>query len=470
MRPHRIMTGILVILALVCGRAIFAEGTGGITEASIARWSGQSLPAADRVMGDIIANGNIAEVALNRARYIDHDAYVNHKIKTADVTNQRNSGRCWMFAGVNVLRPQVIKKYNLKKFEFSQNYLLFWDKMEKTNLFLQGMIDLADRPLDDRELEMLIDDPIGDGGWWTYFVDLIQKYGLVPKEAMPETHHSSSTGTMNKYLRLKAKEMGLELRGMVRDGMPPEQAAARKDEMLATVFRFLALHLGKPPTEFAWRYETDDSAGIIVHPTSFTPRSYYEEVIDEDLSKYVALFDYPGKDYFENYSLRWSRNMYDRPNLTIVNVPIDTLRAYALKSVLDSHPVWFACDVGKENYGKDGIMALDIYNYEDIYGITFDMPKADLIHMQLISPNHAMAFIGVDTINGEVNKWLVENSWGSDKGDKGNWYMYNDWFDRYMFGVIVHERYLTPELIALFKKKPIELPPWDPMWALNRLD
>lgn len=465
--PHMRMNVVAVLLLV--GTAT-AGGPGGISPDMVEQWSQAALDENDKVICDIVANGNITEVALNRARYIAHDAYVNHKIKTADITNQKSSGRCWMFAGVNVLRPQVIKKYNLKKFEFSQSYLQFWDKLEKANLFLQGMIDLADRPLDDRELEILIKDPIGDGGWWTYFVDLIEKYGLVPKEAMPETHNSSSTGTMNKFLKLKAKEMGLELRAMVRAGAADGEVTARKSELLAQVYRFLVLHLGEPPREFTWRYETDDSTGIVIHPETLTPKSYYEEVIDHDLSEYVALFNYPGKDYFENYSLRWSRNMYDRPDLTVLNVPVDTMRAYALKSILDSTPVWFACDVGEENYGKDGIMALDIYNYENIYGMTFDMPKADLIHMQLISPNHAMAFIGVDTINGEVNKWLVENSWGSEKGDKGNWHMYNDWFDRYMFGVIIHKEYLTPELVTLSQKKPIELPPWDPMWALNRLD
>jgi bleomycin hydrolase len=162
--------------------------------------------------------------------------------------------------------------------------------------------------------------------------------------------------------------------------------------------------------------------------------------------------------------------MYDRPNFTVVNVPVDTMRAYTLKSVLDSTPVWFACDVGKENYGDDGIMALDIYNYESIYGTTFELPKADLIHLQIITSNHAMTFIGVDTANGESVKWLVENSWGDERGDKGKWYMYNDWFDRYMFGVIIHEKYLSKQLLDISKRDPIVLPPWDPMYCLNKLN
>lgn len=460
----------VVIICLVSTSVSSGAPKGAISQDQIDHWAETIPTAKDKVMADIIANGNIKDIALNREKFIAHDSYVNYVIKTGDITNQKSSGRCWMFAALNVLRPQVIKKYKVKSFEFSENYLMFYDKLEKTNVFLQMMIDLADRPIDDRELDELIEDPIGDGGWWTYFTDLVQKYGLVPKEVMPETYNSSSTGTMNSFIRLKAAAMGIELRNMARGGASPEDLDKRKQEMLGQIYRMLVIHLGQPPREFTWRYETDDSTGTVVHSEKFTPQSFYKEAVGDDLSHYVSLFNYPGKDYFENYSLRWSRNIYDRPNFTILNVPVDTLRVYALKSVLDSTPVWFACDVGKENDGKDGIMALDIYNYASIYGTTFEMPKADLIHMQIITPNHAMVFRGVDTANGEAKKWLVENSWGDDKGDKGKWYMYNGWFDRYMFGVIINEKYLSDQMKKLSKKTPIELPPWDPMYSLNRLN
>ncbi len=465
---NRVMAAFMIcLLATATG---LAAPKGGISPEQVDRWA-ETIPTAnDKVMADIVANGNIRDIALNREKFIAHDSYVNYAIKMGDITNQKSSGRCWMFAALNILRPQVMKKYKVKNFEFSENYLMFFDKLEKTNLFLQAMIDLAGRPLDDRELEGIIEDPIGDGGWWTFFTDLVQKYGLVPEEAMPETYNSSTSGTMNSFLRLKAAEMGVELRTMARNGASPDELENRKQEMLGQIYRMLVIHLGQPPREFTWRYETGDSTGSVIHSETFTPQSFFKEAVGDNLSNYVALFNYPGKDYFQNYSLRWSRNIYDRPNFTILNVPIDTLRAYALKSVLDSTPVWFACDVGKENDGKDGIMALDIYNYESIYGTTFRMPKVDLIHMQVITPNHAMAFMGVDTANGEARKWLVENSWGDDKGDKGKWYMYNDWFDRYLFGVIINQNYLTDQLKTMAKKPPIELPPWDPMYSLNHLN
>jgi len=465
-----LMRSFTIVLTLLSLAGVLSAEPGGIPEPFIEKMNKAPLDDRDKLMTDIIGNEDIKKIALNRERYIEHNTLVNHRLETGDITNQKSSGRCWMFAGFNVLRPQVIKKYDLKQFEFSQNYLMFYDKLEKSNNFLQYMIDFADRPLDDRELRIVIDNPLGDGGWWTYFTGLIMKYGVVPKEAMPETHNSSSTGMMNSLITLKLDQFGLELRKMVRDGLPEKEVLDRKEAMLADIYRMLVINLGRPPQEFTWRYETSDSAGIVTHPDKFTPLEFYEEVIDVDLEKYVALFNYPGKDYFENYSLRLSRNIYDRPDLVVLNVPIDSLRNYALASVLDSTPVWFACDVGKENYGQDGIMALDIYNYEKIYDMQFDLPKADLIHMELITPNHAMAFMGVDTTGGRAVKWLVENSWGDKRGDKGKWYMYNDWFDRYMFGVIIDEKYLSEDLQGLSKKTPKELPPWDPMYRLNKID
>jgi bleomycin hydrolase len=447
-----------------------AEPAGGsVTEELIHRLQAQPFTAAEQALADIVANGDIDAVALNRARFLSHQSLVNLRIKTGEVTNQKGSGRCWMFAGFNVLRLPVIRKYKLKSFEFSENYLLFWDKLEKSNFFLQNMIDLADAPLDDRYVQTVLDDPLGDGGWWTYFVDLVKKYGVVPKEAMPETFNSSSTGRMNAVLTLKLKEMGLELRELARSGASRGELHKRRESMLGEIYRLLVLNLGRPPEQFVWRYETTDSTAAVSQPVSFTPRAFLEEAIGIDLDAYVALFDYPGKEYYKPYALELSRNIYDRPDFTVLNVPVDTLRACVLKSVLDSTAVWFACDVGQENYGAEGVMALGIYNYEEIYGTRFGLPRKDLIELGLITPNHAMTFVGVDTLDARPVKWLVENSWGGERGDEGLWYMYDDWFDRYLFGVIVNRRYVSRGLWEMSRQKPLVLPPWDPMYGLNNL-
>ncbi len=433
------------------------------------------LSGAQRALADIIATTSVQDIALNRERYLQHRPLINHRIDTGSITHQRGSGRCWMFAGFNVLRPEVISKHDLKDFEFSENYLLFWDKMEKANVFLEEMIARAGDPLDDRRLSIVLDGPLGDGGWWSYFVDLATKYGMVPKEIMPETHNSSSTGGMNRVLELKLVEMGLDLRQKTRDEASRATLTDAKKAHLREFYRLLAYHLGSPPTEFTWRYETEqDSTKLTTYPRPLTPKTFFEEIVAIDLESYRALFHYPGKAFDQTYSLELSRNIYDRPDFTLINVPIDTLKACALASVLDSSAVWFACDVGKENYGKDGIFALGIYNYGEIYDTSFDLPKRDLIQMGQITPNHAMVFVGVDTLSTpegpHASKWLVENSWGSGAGDDGMWYMYDDWFDQYLFGVIVHEKYLSPRLRELSRQPPTILPPWDPMYGLTGLD
>lgn len=455
----------LVSLAAVIG----AAEKGGIPKRLIDSLNNASFTGMNKTMADILANGDIKDIALNRDKYIAHDKFINLKIKTGSVTNQKSSGRCWIFSGINVLRPQAMKNLETDKLEFSQNYLMFYDKLEKYNAFLQYMIDFADRPLDDRELQMVLDGPGGDGGWWSYFTGLIKRYGLVPKEVMPETHNSSASSRMNGFLTLKAKAFGVALRNDFANGVSKKELEKKKETMLAEIYSLLVLHLGQPPTEFVWRHESTDTTIEGTISQSYTPHSFADAALSDDLDDYIALFNYPGKSFMTNYSFEMSRNIYDDPNFTVVNVPADTMMAYALKAILDSTPVWFACDVGQENYGKDGIMAIDIYDYESILGTRFDLPKKDLIQMSLIVPSHAMAFMGVDTADGQAVKWLVENSWGDDKGDGGYWYMYNDWFRRYMFGVIIHKRYLSQELIDIAKTKPEVLKPWDPMHSLNRL-
>ncbi len=465
-------TALLALLWLPLG----AQGAedGGLDPSFCAELQRETFEGPEKALADMIASTNVQDVALNRERYLSHQSFINHRIKSGSITNQKGSGRCWMFAGFNVLRPALLAKHDLKDFEFSENYLLFWDKMEKTNVFFEEMIARASDPLDDRRVEIALDSPLGDGGWWSYFVDLVVKHGVVPKEIMPETRNSSATGTMNRMVGLKVKEMGMALRRQAREGAAMKDLRRTKEDYLREIYRLFAVHLGEPPTEFTWRYECkSDSLSSTVYPEVLTPLTFFEEVVGVDLSAYHSLFHYPGKDYYKTYSMEMSRNLYDRPDFTLLNVPIDTLKACALASVLDSTAVWFACDVGKENYGKDGILARDIYNYELIYGTTFDLSKTDLIRLGLITPNHAMAFVGVDTVatpsGPHATKWLVENSWGTDRGDKGLWYLYDDWFDRYMFGVVVHERYLSPALRELAQQPPILLPPWDPMYSLNRL-
>ncbi len=411
-----------------------------------------------------ITNNSVRDLAFNRELYAKHNDIFNFKIENKPgVTNQKSSGRCWLFAGFNIMRPAVLEKYNIKSFEFSENHLFFWDKLEKANMFLEAIIENKYRDIDDRELQVLIGDPVPDGGWWSYVVNLVEKYGAMPVQMMPETKNSSNTRQMNAVLRRMMISDAVELRALAGKGKKDSALRARKFEMLKDVYRMLALHLGVPPDEFSWRYEDKD--GEIVEGT-YTPVSFYREAVGVDLGEYISVFDHPIHPYNKYYELRYCRNMPDIPDMDFINLGIDHLKKFALASLHDGEPVWFACDVGKDNDRDNGIFAPGIYDYESLYDVEARLTKAERILYRASTPNHAMAFVGVDTVRGEPVKWLVENSWGTERGNKGYWTMYDAWFDEYVYAVIIHKRYLPEDVLRLLDTKPTVLPAWDPMRAV----
>jgi len=452
-----------------------------------------------------ITNNKIKDLSLNRQSLTGHDKIFNHSLKSAGITNQKSSGRCWMYAGFNVFSPDVATKIKLSKFELSQSWLAFWDKVEKSNLFLEDIIRLADRPINDRELQGLLESPIGDGGWWHYFTGLVNKYGVVPKSAMPETKQSSSTGMLNKLATSRLRGFASELRQMHSDGKSIKDMRKRKDVMLGDVYKILVYTYGPPPSEFTLRWEpteddkkadsteVEEAADDLVIDADkedekddakvdkksekeiierqFTPRSFYDEFFGGTLPDYVALADVPTREYGKLYQIETSRNIYEDDDYVILNLPIERLKHYTQKSLLDSQVVWFACDVGKQNYGDSGIFMDGVYDYNTTFGMDFRLSKADRINFKDISPNHAMVFMGVDTAtDGSPRKWLVENSWGTKPGDDGNWYMYNNWFDEYVLVTIIDRRQMEEAELEMLKQKPTMVEAWDPFFlALRRL-
>lgn len=414
-----------------------------------------------RALMNALTNNDIKNLALNREKYIAHDNLFNHKIKTKGITNQESSGRCWLFAALNVMRPEVVEKYNLKKFEFSQSYLFFWDKFEKANTFLELIIETRDRDPLDRELTIILKNPFPDGGLWIYAVELIEKYGAVPKSAMPETKQTSKTGMMDRLVNRKLRKDAAILRDMSQNNAAVDELRERKVEMLKEVYRMLVLNFGEPPKEFKWRYESEDS--VVSDMKAYTPQSFFKEVVDVDLRDYVRIYNHTLHPYEKLYQMRYSRNIYDRPDNMFINMDTQHMREFALKQLLDNEPVYFACDVGKEQNSEYGIMASDIYDYETFYGMDFSMSKTDKFRYRESYSTHAMVFVGVDTLNGKPTKWLVENSWGDQKGNKGYWTMYDEWFDEYVYKVIIHKKYLPKQMLDILKTEPIVLPPWDPM-------
>jgi len=455
----------IFLFLLVSLQATVIAGDGGISSEAIGRIK-QSMVYDDHTtaMFNAITNNDINKLALNRELLREHNENFSHKIKAKGITDQKSSGRCWLYAGLNILRPAVIEKYKLDGFEFSHAYLQFWDKLEKANTFLELIIEMRDRDLMDREMVILLDDPYGDGGWWKSAVDLIEKYGTIPKEIMPETNSSGKTSMMNKLISRKLRADAVKIRKMYAEGKTLEELRAEKELMLSGVYKMMALNLGEPPATFEWRFEDIDS--VMSDTKTYTPKSFYKEFVGVDLNDYVNIFNDPTKDYDEYYTIRMSKNMYDRDDIAFANAEIGTLKELAMKAVLDDKPVWFACDVGKDQNSKNGIMAMDIYDYGPIYNIDMGMSKAERSFYRESSANHAMVLIGVDVVDDKPVKWRVENSWGTVTGKDGYWTLYDTWFDNHVYNVIILKKYVPDDILEIIKRDPTVIPPWDPMYNM----
>jgi bleomycin hydrolase len=457
----------LIILLAIGMSGVTRAGDGALTEELTGRLRQSfKMDERSRATYNSITNNDIEQLALNRDLLRAHNELFSHKIKAKGITDQKSSGRCWLFAGLNVMRPIVMEKHKLGSFEFSQPFLAFWDKMEKANCFLEHMIELRDRDPLDREMEILLRDPIPDGGWWEYVVALIEKYGAVPKDIMPETNSSQKTGMMNRLIGRKLRVDAVKIRELATTGASVEGLRAEKEKMLAEVYRMLVLNLGEPPAQFQWRYEDKDST--VSAPKTYTPVKFFKEFVDVDLREYVSLFNDPAKELARHYRIKYSRNIFDGADIDYVTVESAALEELAMKSVLADEPVWFACDVGKDQDSKHGIMASDIYDYGSLYDIDMDLTKAERTLYRESTPNHAMVFVGVDIKDGKPVKWQVENSWGTERGSGGYWTLYDSWFQNHVFEIIVKRKFVPAEILALFDQPIITVPPWDPMFEMMR--
>jgi len=403
---------------------------------------------------------------LNRDIVRQHNDLFSDKIRTSSVTNQLSSGRCWLFAGLNILRPELVVKHKLGKFELSQNYLAFWDKLEKANCFFEDVIDLADRDPLDRDLQAVLTRAGWDDGWWEYVPALIKKYGVVPQEVMPETHSSSNTAQMNAVLRNKLKVEAGRLRQLRQERKSLAELRAEKAKALADVYRFLVINLGEPPAKFSWRFEDKDSKLSPVK--SYTPQSFWKEWVGEiNFDDYVQLGNVPGQDYGKLYSIAHTRNIEGGPDLHYLNVESDVLKAAALKSVLDKQPVWFSADVGKDQDLPHGIMAVGVHDFTPIFGDTGKLTKAQRWSFYEGGPTHAMVLMGVDRQDDKPVKWLVENSWGKEKGHDGYWSLYDNWFNEHVYTIVVKKAYVPKEVLKLYEQMPVVLPRWHPMASMS---
>lgn len=419
---------------------------------------------ADRALRNAAATVSLDKLALNAAARNTADNNFSHRVPSKGITNQERSGRCWLFTGLNVLRAQMMKEHDLPKLELSQCYNFFYDQLEKSNLFLQGMIDYADRPMDDKMVDWLFRHPLNDGGQYTGLADNLSKYGVVPSEVMAETFSSNNTDRLRSLISLRLREDGLRLRRMKADGASDKQLAVAKEEMLGEVYRMLARTLGVPPSEFTWTRR--DSDGKVVSTKKYTPQSFYKEFAGNDLKhNYVMLMNDPTREYHKLYEIDFDRHTYDGDNWTYINLPMDEIKAMAVKSIKDSTAMYFSCDVGKFLDRDRGVLDMDAFDYESLMGTPFTMDKADRIRTYASGSSHAMTLVAVDLDQeGKPLKWMVENSWGPGAND-GHLIITDPWMDEYMFRLVVEKKYVPAETLKILKQKPVMLPAWDPMFA-----
>jgi bleomycin hydrolase len=451
----------LVALLMSVAGVMAQTKNGGISEDMLGRIrQGYTGTPEQKAVKNALASNSIAALAINSENLSMIDTHFSHQVKTKGITDQKSSGRCWLFTGLNVLRAKMITKYDLPEFEFSQNYNSFYDLLEKSNLFLQAIIDTRNLPMDDRKVDWLMKNPIGDGGQFTGVSNLIMKYGVVPKSAMPETFQSNNTGQMTMILKWKLREFALELREM-----KSAKLAERKEVMLTEIYRILVECLGVPPTEFEWiRYNKE---GKVVSVKKYTPKGFYNEFIGEDLeNNYVMIMNDPTREYGKVYEIEYDRHVYDGENWLYINLPIERVKELAIASIKDNTAMYFSCDVGKFSNSKKGTLDINNMDYESLFRTKFPMDKKQRIQTYSSGSSHAMTLIAVDLDEaGKPRKWMVENSWGAASGYKGNLIMTDKWFEEYMFRVVLEKKYVPADVLKMLEQKPVLLPAWDPMFA-----
>jgi bleomycin hydrolase len=422
--------------------------------------------ASDKAMRNIMVNQSPAKLAMNYENATKFDSHFSNRVVSKAVTDQKSSGRCWMFTGMNVMRNKAIRQHDLPAdFQFSQAYTFFYDQLEKSNLFLQAIIDTYKKPMTDQEVEWLFKNPIGDGGQFTGIANLVEKYGLVPSDVMPETYNTNNTSSISNLLSLKLREFGLELRDMAaQKGMTSDKLNSRKTEMLGTIYRMLALTMGEPPTEFDWTLR--NAKGEVVSTEHYTPMSFYEKYAKQDFSKFYMVMNDPTREYYKVYEIQYDRHVYDGQNWRYINLPMNEIAPMCIASIKDSTMMYFSCDVGKFLDRDKGFMDPNNFDYGSLMGTTFGMDKKQRVSTFASGSSHAMTLCAVDLDkNGNPLKWMVENSWGPNYGYQGNLIMTNDWFNEYMFRVVLEEKYIPANIRAILDQKPIILPAWDPMFA-----
>lgn len=420
----------------------------------------------------LTANPDIKSAALSHANETAVDHFFKYRAPVSGITDQQRSGRCWLFTSTNQLRPLVMKKYGLKAFTFSANYCYFWDIFEKANLFLENVIATADRDFDDRAVVTFFRAPVADGGVWNLFYNVVEKYGIVPAEVMPETAHSNNTGQMLGVLNERLRKAGYEIReASAVPAKGKKELAKRADSVFAIkmaalkdVYRVLALCLGEPPAEFTLRYQTAEGK---VESLSSTPMEFWKGIRPDDFGpeSYVMIMNDPTREYYKRYEIENYRNTYEGLNWVYVNLPNEDIKAAALASLKAGEPMYASCDVGKQANRAAGVLDVNNYDYASLLGIDLKMDKKARILTRQSGSSHAMLLMACDTDENDVPvKWQFENSWGPTTGHNGYLTFTDEWFSEYMFRLVINAKFLDEKALKVLDSAPVMLPVWDYMF------
>ena len=461
---------LLICLGLMAALVAGAQTKdGGISQQMLQQIAQQHAPtASDRALRNALAANAIDNLAKNQAHAGALDTYFSVETKKQSITDQKSSGRCWMFSGLNVLRANFAKRTDSLTVNLSQDYLFFWDQLEKANLMLQGVIDTGKKPIDDQRVQFFFHYPLNDGGTFCGVADLAEKYGLVPSEIQPETFSADNTSKMSSIIKSKLREQGLLLRRMVADGKKAADIQKRKTEMLGEIYHMLVITLGEPVKTFTYAFK-DKNGKALTAPKTYTPQEFYQEIVGGPLNgTFIMVMNDPRRPYYKTYEVEYDRHTYDGHNWKYLNLPMEDIETLAIASLKDGRKLYSSYDVGKQLDRKRGYCDLENFDYESLFGTTFTMSKAERISTFDSGSTHAMTLTAVDLdANGEPLKWKVENSWGGDWGQQGCLIMSARWFREFMFRLVVDKQYVSQKLLKDYEQKPIMVMPEDPLFQLE---
>lgn len=407
-----------------------------------------------------VVNNGVQKASFNGEGIRDLNRTFSIEIPTDNVTDQKQSGRCWLFAALNVLRHKFAKKYHTKNFTFSQSYLFFWDRIERANIFFNHILETADKPADDRTVHFYLQAPDTDGGQWHMAISLIRKYGLVPTYAQDESFTANNTAAFSQALNMKLREDGLVLRKLAQAGKNDE-IEQKRQEYLSEIYRMAVIAFGQPVQKFDLEFKDDD--GNYKLDQNITPLDFFHNYFEDDLDDYVVLFNAPDHEYDKLYAFPFEDNVEGGSPVRFLNTKIENLKEAAIKQLKDGETIWFGCDVGKQSDRQKGILAANLYETDTIFGIETKLNKKERLQTGASGSTHAMTFVGVDVVDGKPRQWKVENSWGTKVGDKGYFVMDDKWFDEYLFKVVVKKQYLPEKLVKIAEGEATPVPCWDSM-------